>query len=35
MGFEQRRLARGVTIDLTLGRGMAFARGIGLALGGT
>ena len=35
MGFGQRRFARGVAVDLALGRGMAFARGIGLALRGT
>ena len=34
MGFGQRRFARGVAVDLALGRGMAFARGIGLALRG-
>jgi hypothetical protein len=34
VGFGQRRLPRGVAIDLALGRGMALARGIGLALGG-
>ena len=32
--FGQRRFARGVAVDLALGRGMAFARGVGLALGG-
>ena len=35
MGFGQRGFARGVAVDLALGRGMAFARGIGLALRGT
>ena len=34
MGFGQRRFARGVAVDLALGRGMALARGIGLALRG-
>ncbi len=34
MGFGQRRLARGVAIDLALGSGVALARGVGLALGG-
>jgi len=34
VGFGQRRLPRGVAIDLALGIGMAFARGIGLALRG-
>ena len=34
VGFGQRRLPRGVAIDLALGVGMAFARGVGLALGG-
>ena len=34
MGFGQRGFARGVAIDLALGRGMAFARRIGLALRG-
>ena len=34
VGFEQRGLARGVAVDLALGRGMPFARRIGLALGG-
>ena len=34
VGFGQRRFARGVAVDLALGRGMAFARGIGLALRG-
>ena len=32
--FGQRRFARGVAVDLALGRGMAFAGGIGLALRG-
>ena len=32
--FGQRRFSRGVAVDLALGRGMAFARGIGLALRG-
>ena len=32
--FGQRRAARGMAVDLALGRGMALARGIGLALGG-
>jgi hypothetical protein len=35
MGFGQRGFARGVAIDLTLGRGMALARRIGFALRGT
>ena len=35
VGFGQRRFTRGVAIDLALGCGMAFARGIGLALRGT
>ena len=35
VGFGQRGFARGVAIDLALGCGMAFARGIGLALRGT
>jgi len=35
VSFGQRRLPRGVAIDLALGIGMAFARGIGLALCGT
>ena len=30
----QRRLPRGMAVDLALGRGMTFARGIGLALRG-
>ena len=34
VGFGQRRLARGVAVDLALGRGMTFARAIGFALGG-
>ena len=34
MGFGQRRLARGVAIDLALGIGVAFTRGVGLALRG-
>ena len=34
MGFGQRGFARGVAIDLTLGRGMALARRIGLTLRG-
>ena len=34
VGFGQRRLPRGVAIDLALGSGMALARGVGLALGG-
>ncbi len=34
MGFGQRRLARGVAIDLALGIGVAFTRGISLALRG-
>ena len=34
MGFGQRRFARGMAVDLALGIGMAFARRIGLALGG-
>ena len=34
MGFGQRGFARGVAIDLALGRGMAFARRIGFALRG-
>ena len=34
VGFRQRRFARGVAVDLALGRGMAFARGVGLALRG-
>ena len=33
MRFGQRRFSRGVAVDFALGRGMAFARGIGLALG--
>ena len=33
--FGQRRFPRGVAIDLALGSGMTFARGIGLALRGT
>src|SRR6185437_1648906 len=32
--FEQRRFARGVAVDLALGRRMALTRCIGLALGG-
>ena len=32
--FGQRRAARGMTVDLALGRRMTLARGIGLALGG-
>jgi len=35
LGFGQSRLPRGVAVDLALGGGMAFARGVGLALGGT
>ncbi len=34
VGFGQRRLPRGVAVDLALGRGMTFARAVGLALGG-
>ena len=34
VSFRQRRLPRGVAADLALGRGMAFARGVVLALGG-
>ena len=34
VGFGQRRSARGVAVDFALGGGMAFARGIGLALRG-
>src|SRR5258708_31757118 len=34
MGFGQRRLARGVAIDLALGISVAFPRGVGLALRG-
>src|SRR5260370_38756129 len=32
MGLSQRRLARGVAIDLALGISVAFPRGVGLAL---
>src|SRR5258708_14355258 len=34
VGFGPRRLARGVAIDLALGIGAAFARGVGFALRG-
>src|SRR5260370_7962577 len=34
MGLSQRRLARGVAIDLALGISVAFPRGVGLALRG-
>ena len=34
MRFGQRRLARGVAVDLAFGIGVAFARGVGLALRG-
>ena len=34
VSFRQRRLPRGVAVDLALGSGMTFARGVGLALGG-
>ena len=34
MGFGQRRLPRGVAIDLALGIGVALARGVGVALRG-
>src|SRR5256886_4244574 len=34
MGFGQRRLARGVAIDLALGISVAFTRGVGFALRG-
>ena len=34
MRFGERRFACGVTIDLALGAGMFFARGVNLAAGG-